>query len=188
MRMIYTRKLSVSLIISGASFISSCNRVSENVTSNEPEKSEETYALLESYIQTDLKKDSIFVLQAPAKFMTEICASDIVKANNLDLSVEELIAHSQRDTTIWTGHEFPRAHILEYDKKTNSAKISGLINGGDENGYYVFSHPIFSRDFNFAILQSSFVCGPRCGQSETILFEKKDRIWHRSASFCSSIY
>ncbi|WP_139298292.1 hypothetical protein [Pedobacter hartonius] len=181
-------KLSLFFIISGAIFSGSCNQRSENVTSNETRKAKETYNLLESYIKADLKKDSILVLQAPPKFITEMCASKIVKFKKSDLSVEELVAQSQSDTTMWSGHEFPGAHLLEYDQKTNSAKSADLINRGDKNGYYVFSRPVFSKDFNFAILQSAFVCGPRCGQGETILFEKKERTWHRLKSFCRSVY
>ena len=185
--MVYN-KLRIFLILAGAIFISSCNQVNENAGSDEPKTAKETYALLDSYLKADLKKDSIFLLQAPPKFITEMCASEIVRARKLNLSIEEFIAHSQNDTAMWTGREFPGARILEYDSKTHSAKSAELTNGGDKNEYYVFSRPIFYNDFNFAIMQSAFVCGPRCGQSETILFEKKDGIWHRSASFCRSIY
>jgi hypothetical protein len=191
MHMIYTKKLSIfffNSLILGAFFINSCNQGGEKMASNQPKIAKETFGLLENYIQLELKRDSIFILQAPKIFITEMCATEIVKAKKLNLSVEELIAHSQSDTTMWTSHEFPGARILEYDRKTNSAKTSGLTNAGDKNGYYVLSRPIFSNDFNFAVLQAAFVCGPRCGQSETILFEKKDRIWHRLTSFCQSVY
>jgi hypothetical protein len=74
--MIYT-KLSIlffNSLILGEFFIDSCSQGSEKMASNQPILAKETYGLLGNYIQLELKKDPICILQAPEKiYNRDVC-------------------------------------------------------------------------------------------------------------------
>ncbi|QNK64816.1 hypothetical protein H7F33_10190 [Pedobacter sp. PAMC26386] len=140
----------------------------------------ETVDLLSYYVQHEQKKDSIFLMEIPAKYTTTIdlqIAIDVIGGKKL--KAIDLYRQAEKNNLPWSKSSAPVARIMT--EKSTRKLVSPVILAdyttvlGD--GLYHIAHPIFTKDFKFAILYVEYVCGSRCGDAKTLLFKKDNNIW-----------
>lgn len=172
------------LLISG--ILSRCSGNKNSKTDNKEEK--EISSLLKYYINHELKRDSIFLYEKSPNALNKLCINDILFENKgINLRVDEILNKSQKDTITWAKDLIPIAKIigandiikLRYDMDDEKREKEGKL--------FYLSNPVFSADFNYAILSSIFVCGSRCGEKSTLLFKKHKGSWGLVKTYCKSV-
>ncbi len=156
------------------------------VKKTDPRIKTETRALLEFYIAKDLQRDSIYLSKTPIIFQTEQCVNQIINSHkDINLTARQILEQTGADTIQWNNDLIPNAKILN---EKGLIKFQNLVESNKtKEGNFMISHPIFFNDFHLAIMKVSFYCGSRCGQSGTLVFEKKNNEWHLLKTYCTTI-
>lgn len=172
----------ITLLISG--ILSGC---SENKNSK-TDKKKEISGLLKYYINHELKRDSIFLFDKSPNALSELCINDILSENkDINLKIDEILNKSQKDTITWSKELVPTAKIIGANEIIKLRYTMEDEKREKEGKLFYLSNPVFSTDFNYAILGSIFVCGSRCGEKSTLLFKKHKGSWVLVKTYCKSV-
>jgi len=174
----------VTLLIPG--LFSECNSNKNSKTDNK--EKEEISGLLKYYINHELKRDSIFLIDKSPNVLNELCINDILSENKgINLKIDQILNKSQKDTITWTKDLVPMAKIIGANDVLKLRYQMEDEKREKEGKFFYFSNPVFSTDFNYAILGSIFVCGSRCGEKSTLLFKKHKGSWVLAKTYCKSV-
>ena len=177
------KKILAFALLSSEVMLWGCFNGKNSATDKQEKK--EVSTLLNYYINKELKRDSIFLFNKSSALLTELCVNNIVSENkDMDLTTNEILDKSQKDTVIWSNQIITRAKIVS-DK--DITKFNNSVEREKKGQFFYLSNPIFSKDFKYAILHSVFVCGSRCGGSSTLLFKKENDNWRLLKTYCESI-
>ena len=172
-----------TLLISG--ILSGCSGNKNSKTDQKEEK--EISALLKYYINHELKRDSIFLFVKSPNALSELCINDILSENKgINLEIDEILNKSQKDTITWSKDLVPMAKIIGANEIIKLRYTIEDEKREKEGKLFYLSNPVFSTDFNYAILVSIFVCGSRCGEKSTLLFKKHKGSWALVKTYCKS--
>lgn len=178
-------KTLISIVLLFAGIWAGCDQ-NKNLIVDQREK--EVSGLVRYYVNHELKRDSIFLFDKSTNLLTEICINNILAENkDIDLKKEDILNMSQKDTLTWSNKLVPIARIIS---NNDLPKINSLPDKkrDKEGQLFYLANPIFSKDFSYAILQSSFVCGPRCGERSILLFKKEKDSWTLLKTYCKIEY
>lgn len=182
-------KLNIKIKISTLAYLlmlfTSCSN-DKNISKQE---AIETKKLLKNYVDLELHKDTIYVSEVSRSLFAERCLNELIATRpEIDLTSDDIIKKSHTDTLAWTNSSLPYAKILTTKDLLKFKNQGEFDNPKYKDGYYMFSTPIFSRDWRFAIFQVAFICGNRCGKDSTILLENKQGVWHLIGSSCNGVF
>lgn len=148
----------------------------------------ETRNLLKHYFIHELKLKTAFLAEVPAQLKNKYCIEEIItKHKSLNLTAQYVIDKSQKDSTLWTqaiSNDFKILSKVQVKKLESIDESNHLIEMG---GIYMISRPIFSKDFKFAIVESIYFCGSRCGTAASFLFESRKGTWSLVEKYCPAI-
>ncbi|WP_068400165.1 hypothetical protein [Pedobacter cryoconitis] len=158
----------------------------KNLIADQREK--EVSGLIRYYVNHELKRDSIFLFDKSTNLLTEICIDNILAENkDINLKKEDILNMSQKDTLTWSNKLVPIARIISNNALPIINSLPDKIRDKEGQLFYL-ANPIFSKDFSYAILQSSFVCGSRCGERSILLFKKEKDSWTLLKTYCKIEY
>lgn len=146
----------------------------------------ETKSLLKYYFLEHLKDDSVFLYQKPKGIYPGSCFKEIVSfTKDFMLSEQDLMNEGLKDTVNWSADVIPFGKILkEQDADKFTGRRKGYYPAIYKKGYYILSHPIFSKNFRYAIFDSGYLCGSRCGEGSVFIFEHHKTGWRIIKTFC----
>ncbi|WP_442588263.1 hypothetical protein ACSBL2_19675 [Pedobacter sp. AW31-3R] len=152
----------------------------------DPRIKKETRELFKAYIAKELQKDSILLSAKPVNMQSELCIDQIILDHQeINETTNQILEKINADTTEWTNEIIPNAILLsEQDLISfqNSVETNQI-----KDGNFTLSHPVFFNDLKLAIVKVNFFCGKRCGQSVTLVFEKKDNAWSVLKRYCIAV-
>jgi hypothetical protein len=184
----YSKSISLLLLIVSIIYCGGCKQNTKASEQSNERKITETKSLVANFIKFDLRRDSVYLSDVPFAALSELCAAEVINEHpELKLTVEDLMVHTKTDTSTWSNTALP---AVKYLKKTELAQVittEDFRRLNNQNGYFILSRPVFSKDYQSAVMVCSFICGSRCGQSETILFQKRANGWWSYKKYCVSV-
>lgn len=134
-------------------------------------ENEEATKFLSFYIKSVLKKDTINLLDNSYDRFGERC---LIKAMD---SIRKEISLNRYDPEFkWSN--IPHAKILKDTELPNRYTLSWSdFKKKYPSGFYTISKPVFSKDFNYAILLQEYVCDERCGTGWIEMYKKTEHGW-----------
>lgn len=142
----------------------------------------ESSGLLKHFIKDELKKNSILLFESPALYWSAISVNNVLKdIGETNINANELYVKAQKNTTLWSIENVTQAKILTNKDLPGIKSKDGLtwteFKKKSNDGYYVISHPLFLKDFKYAIIWTEYVCDERCGYGELRLYQKSGEGW-----------
>lgn len=142
----------------------------------------ESSVLLKHFIKDELKKDSILLFESPALYWPVASVNNALKdIGETNINANELYVKAQKDTSLWPIENVTQAKILTNKDLPGIKSKDGLtwteFKKKSNEGYYIMSHPLFLKDFKYAIIWTEYVCNERCGYGELRLYQKSSEGW-----------
>lgn len=179
--------LAICMMILSAS---GCKEI-KKVKRNELLYKDQTNKLVNDYILSELKTDSIVVFEKPVDLTYDGCFKDwIRKIKEIEFLADDKPIEGVIDLTPWSKNN------MRFSKTLNQKIVADLgnnlnnwtkFNKAGYNGYYLFSKPVFSKDYTVAVMRIIFVCSTRCGHGATLLFKKINNKWSVKGSYCEIV-
>jgi len=122
-----------------------------------------------------IKVVPIYALNELAKNSVSDTSKEIWFQQNLSNAIcltkikADSIAYAQRNIYI-TGKKEKKQALSQLEKDLDEKKIF-------DKSYFVFSKPVFTDDYQYAVMDVSFRCGSECDCGWTYLFERARQNW-----------
>lgn len=149
------------------------------------EKNTTAVAFLKYYRSEVLKNKSILLLDTPSDSSLQHCLLKITYENEYALFNKDDFA-DEFHSTLWDKKSIDGVKFISNEDLPNIMTPKGKSdfrkNFGE--GYYVFSHPIVSKDLNYILFYTSYWCGERCGYGAFTLFKKTKTGWKLMKKYC----
>lgn len=97
-----------------------------------------------------------------------------------DSIFQKIFLKSETDTLTetWQCHNLKNSKCISLDLKYSFVRNKTLP---QEKKVYTFSKPIFSDNYEYAVIEMSYFCGPKCAYGCTFLFKKINSRWQKVA-------
>ncbi len=165
-------------------FITSCG-IDQKKTE---QKKDTALGFLKYYRSEILKNKSIVLLDTSLHYGLQECLFKVTFEKEYTLFDEEDFS-DEFHSALWDKKSIDGVKLISSENLPNimipQSKSDFRKNFGE--GFYVFSHPIVSKDLNYIIFFTSYNCGERCGYDTLALYEKTKTGWKLVKKYCDGI-
>ena len=175
----YARVIFISLVC--FLFVASCG-----IDQKKSEQKKDTaIAFLKYYRNEILKNKSILLLDTPAYYSIQDCLLQVTYEKEYTLFDKEDFS-DEFHSTLWDKKSIDGVKLISKENLPNimtpQSKSDFRKNFGE--GYYVFSHPIVSKDLKHILFFTAYWCSERCGYGSLGLYERTKAGWRLVKKYC----
>ena len=181
--MIFLNKVEHKLIISLVYFLSvtSCG-----IDQKKSEQKKNTAVEFLKYYRSEILKDKlILLLDTPSDYNLKECLSRVTHEKEFTLFDKEDFA-DEFNSVLWDKKSIDGVKLISKENLPNivtpQSKSDFRKNFGE--GYYVFSHPIVSKDLKHILFFTAYWCSERCGYGSLGLYERTKAGWRLVKKYC----